>query len=246
MPALTSATSADLAQTQIFPAPATSTPPSQSAPLDTSASISQRPGSRRRSRRLSPALEKFFSLALPVFGLLAILALILWGIGTVFTTLRAHSRRVEAGQLTQQAADALRQGNYTAAAQTYAEAADKAPPDSKEASQARIGQSQAYTAEGIKASQGNDLLGAQNAYQKAIEANAANAAALDNLGNLYWQQGQRDSALDSWEKAVQADPTSASGKEAQQNAVQHYMDMAQAAVGLGNVTQARIYWQKVT
>ena len=45
---------------------------------------------------------------------------------------------------------------------------------------------------------------------------------------------------------MQADPTSVSGTEARQNAVRHYMDLAQSAASSGVVAQARGYWQKVT
>ncbi len=148
--------------------------------------------------------------------------------------------------MTHQAADALRQGNYSAAVQTYAQAGALAPPNSDEAASARAGQSQAFTAQGLDAAHANNLQAAQAAYLSAVQVNASNAAAWDNLGNVYWQQGDTPHALDAWEKAAAADPGSAYGKEAQQNAVRHYMDLAQGAAGSGNITQARIYWQKVT
>lgn len=161
-------------------------------------------------------------------------------------SLQAHNRRVQAGQFVRQATDALRHGNYAEANKDYVRAEAVAPANSSEAVHAREGQSQAYTALGLNAAHSNDLQAAQESYQKAVDLNNRNAAAWDNLGNVRWQVGDALRALDAWEKAVQADPTSVSGTEAKQNAVRHYMDLAQSATNTGALTQARSYWQKVT
>ena len=215
--------------------------PTQAMPAPASA---QAEASYERPRRSGP--ERFLALALPLLGLLALLALIVWGVLSVVSSLRAHARRAEAGQLVQQAASSLQSGNYTAAAETYARAGAVAPPNSDEAVRARAGASLAYTTVGQTAARANNLPLAQASYQAATQYNPGNAAALDNLGSMDWQAGRTAEALDSWEKAVQADPTSAAGLEARRSAVGHYKDMAQAAAAQGDMTQARTDWQKIT
>ena len=249
------------AQTQALPAAAFPVPPptyaASSSTSSSSAAVTPPPfmveapaaavqEAVRPARRLPPAAEKFVSLALPIVGVVALLALLLWGIRTVVVSLQSHNRRVESGQFIRQATDALRRGNYAEANKDYAQAQAIAPAGSDEAKSALEGQSQAYTALGLNAAHANDLSGAQAAYQKAVDLNSRNAAAWDNLGNIRWQAGDTPRALDAWDKAVQADPTSVSGTEARQNAVRHYMDLAQSAAGSGGVAQAREYWQKVT
>ena len=201
---------------------------------------------QKRSLPFGTGSEKILRLALPILGLIALLLLIAWGISSVISTLHAHAKSVEASHLVQQAATSLNQGRYTEAAQTYNQAVSVAPANSEEAARAKTGQSLAYTAQGKQAAQANDLPAARNAYQSAVEYNPSNAAALDNLGNINWQSGKVPEALDAWERAAQADPTSASGKEAQANAVRHYKEMAQVAAGQGNMAEARTDWQKIT
>ena len=235
MPALTSPLPADDMQTQTMTSPAVPTE---------SDSLSPRPAGRR-ARHLSPEIERFLNLALPLVGLLAILLLIVWGVSSVVNSIRAHARRVQANQLTLHADEALRQGNYDAAAKDYALAGSVAPSDSKEAAKAMVDQSQVFTDKGVEASRANNLPAAQSAYQTALQLDANNAAALDNLGNLYWQKGDTPNALDSWQKAVLADPTSVAGRLAQQTAVGHLKDLAQGAANSGNMTQARTYWMQI-
>lgn len=190
--------------------------------------------------------EKLLRLALPIMALIALLLLIAWGISSVLSSMNAHAKRAQADQLVRQAAVSLRQGNYTAAAQTYNQAVTLAPANSEEAVQARTGQSLAYSAQGQVAAQANNLPAAREAYQSAVEYNPSSAAALNNLGNVNWQSGKVPEALEAWEHAAQADPTSAAGKEAQANAVQHYKELAQSDADHGNLTEARTYWQKIT
>lgn len=218
------------------------TPP----PFMTAAPLSELPAPGQPVWRLPALAEKYFTLVLPIIGLLALLVLLLWGIRTVIVSLQNHSRRVESEASVRLAIGALRRGKYAEAAKDYAQAEAAAPVGSDDAKSAREGQSQAYTALGLDAAHGNDLGGAQAALEKAAELNGQNAAAWDNLGNIRWQDGDSSRAFDAWEKAIQADPASVSGTEARQNAVHHYMDMAQSAANNGSVQQARSYWQRVT
>ena len=218
------------------------TPP----PFMTAAPLSKLPAPGQPVWRLPELAEKYFTLVLPIIGLLALLVLLLWGVRTVIVSLQNHSRRVESEASVRLATSALRQGKYEEAATDYAQAEAAAPVGSDDAKSAREGQSQAYTALGLDAAHGNDLSGAQAALEKATELNSKNAAAWDNLGNIRWQNGDSSRAFDAWEKAIQADPTSVSGTEARQNAVHHYMDLAQSAANNGSVLQARSYWQRVT
>ena len=201
---------------------------------------------RRESQRFSPEVQKLLGTALPILGLLALLALIVWGIVSVVGALHAHARRAEAGQLVQQAATSLQSGNYTAAAQTYARAGALAPPASDEALRARAGQSLAYTAQGAQATRANDLPAARTAFQSAAQYNPSNADALNNLGNVDWQAGRPTDALAAWEKAAQADPTSQAGRDARASAVRRYQEQAQAAQTQGDHAAALTAWQKIT
>lgn len=221
------------------------TEPTQAIPVPVSApNGTGQAAPYQRPRRTG--LERFLSLALPILGLIALLVLIAWGIVSVVSSLRVHAKRTEAGQLVRQASGSLHSGNYTAAAETYARAGQVAPTDSDEAARARLGQSQAYTAQGRDAARANNLPPAQASYQTAAQYNPANAAALNDLGNVNWQAGKASEALDAWEKAVQADPAGAAGQEARRNAVGHYKDMAQAAAGAGRIEEARTDWLKIT
>jgi serine/threonine protein kinase/cytochrome c-type biogenesis protein CcmH/NrfG len=201
---------------------------------------------QKQNRLLPPGSEKWFRLALPILGLIALLLLIAWGIFSVLSAMHAHAKSTEAGQLVQQADSSFQQGHYAEAAKTYQQAATVAPANSEEAVNARTGQSVAYAAQGKEAAQANDLPAARDAYQAAVQYNPGNAAALDNLGNIDWQSGKVPEALDAWEHAAQADPTSAAGKEAQANAVRHYKELAQTAANQGNLSEARRNWQKIT
>lgn len=198
------------------------------------------------SRPASDTAARTLRLALPVLALLALLALIGWGLYTVTASLQTHKQRVEATQLTHQGADALHQGNYSDAARAYGQAAVAAPPGSREAQSALSGQSQAYSGQGAAALHANNLSAAADAYQYAVSLDARNAEAANNLGNVRWQLGDANGALDAWGKAASADPTGPAGTQARQTAVQHAMELAQAASNAGNATLARTYWQKVT
>ena len=235
MPALSSPMPGDSTQTQIMGSPTAPAPDPLPPPV-----------ARRRPRRLDPAVERALNVALPILGLIALLLLIAWGVSTVVSSLRAHSRRVQAGQLTTRAADALRRGDYQGAANTYAAAGALAPVGSKEDMDARAGQSEAFTEKGQAALGANKLPDATAAYQAAVDLNAHNAEAANDLGNVLWQQGKSPEAIDAWQKAVEADPTGVAGHEAQTNAVRHLMDLAQGAATAGQVAQAREYWQRVT
>ena len=188
--------------------------------------------------------EQFLRLALPVLGLVALLALMAWGLTTVVSSLQVHRQRAQSAQYTRQGTEALNQGNYTDAAQAYGRAAAAAPPNSTEARAAQAGQSQAYSSQGEAAVHANNLSAAADAYENAVNTDSSNAEAANNLGNVRWQLGDVPGALDAWQKA-QSDPNSAAGTQARTSAVQHCTDLAQAAAATGDMTHARDYWQKI-
>ncbi len=196
-------------------------------------------------RLLSAEAERALRFALPLLGLLALLALIGWGIATVAASFQTHRQRTESGQLNTKGAAALHQGNYADAARAYEQAASAAPPHSPEVQSALSGQSQAYAGQGEAAIHANNLSAAANAYQNAVSLDNRNAEAANNLGNVRWQLGDVPGALDAWGKASQSDPTGPAGSEARASAVHHCMDLAQAAATSGNASQARDYWQRV-
>ena len=203
------------------------------------------PGPAAPRRLLSNDAERALRLALPVLGLLALLALIAWGISTVVSSLEAHRQREQSAQLTTQGAASLSQGRYTDAARAYSQAAAAAPPNSPEAQSALSGQSKAYSGQGEAAIRANNLSAAVDAYKNALSLDSRNAEAANNLGNVRWQLGDISGALDAWEKASQSDPSGAAGTEARASAVHHCTELAQAAANSGNLPQARTYWQRV-
>ena len=93
-----------------------------------------------RGRPASDTAARVLRFALPVVALIALLAVIGWGLYTVAASLQTHKQRVEAAQLTHQGADALHQGNYADAARAYGQAAVAAPPGSHESHSALSGQ----------------------------------------------------------------------------------------------------------
>jgi tetratricopeptide (TPR) repeat protein len=52
----------------------------------------------------------------------------------------------------------------------------------------------------------NMLDQAEDAYQAALKIDPNHAMSISNLGEIYWQQGKKDSAKKYWETAVKADP----------------------------------------
>ena len=190
--------------------------------------------------------DRIVRFALPLLGLLALLALIAWGVHTVVVSLQLHRQRTQSARLTSQGEAALHQGDYSQAARAYAQAVAAAPPDSAEAKSALSGQSLAYTGQGQAALHANNLPAAVDAYQNAVALDSRNAAASDNLGNARWQLGDVSGALDAWGKAAQFDMTGAAGTEARSNMVHHCMELGQAAATAGNLALARTYWQRVT
>ncbi len=197
-------------------------------------------------RPASDTAARALRFALPVVALVALLALIGWGLYTVTASLQTRKQQVEAAELTHQGADALHHGKYADAARAYGQAAVAAPPGSHEAQSALSGQSAAYSGQGEAALHADNLSAAADAYQNAVSLDSKNAEAANNLGNIDWQLGNAEGALDAWSKAASADPTGPAGTQARATAVQHAMDLAQAASNAGNAPLARTYWQKVT
>jgi serine/threonine protein kinase len=195
---------------------------------------------------LPPGMEQAIRFALPLIGLLALLALIAWGLHTVVSSLQTHRQQAQSVQFTRQGDAALHQSNYSEAARAYGQAAAVAAPNSPQAKQALSGQSQAYNGQGQAALQANNLSAAADAYQNAVSADSTNAVSQDNLGNIRWQLGDIAGALDAWGQAAHLDPTGQAGTDARSNADQHCMALAQTAVSAGNLPLARSYWQKVT
>ncbi len=200
------------------------TEPTQAIPLPPSSQAAPYVRPRR-----APA-ERFLSLALPLLGLLALLALIVWGIAHVVSALRDHTKRTEAGPLAPPAPGSVYTGSYT----TTACARDGRPSPTPSASPADM-------------VPGHGALPlAPASYPASSPYNPVGAAALNSQGNTAWQAGRVSEALDAWAKAAQADPAGAAGSEARRSAVGHYKDMAQGAATKGDMAQARTDWQKIT
>lgn len=222
------------------------TPPRTSAGLEpTQALHSSSEAPARRGRRLTASQDKLLAQALPILALLVLLGLAAWGLRTIIVSMTTHNQRGQAETLIKQAANDLAQGRAAESAQVYARAAEVAPAGTTEADQAVQGQAQAQTAQGLALARKNDFTGATQALEKAVLLNRRSAAAWNALGSVRWQRGDSSGALTAWEGAVSADPESVSGREAQQNAVGHAMDMARSAADGHRLAEARQLWQRV-
>ena len=203
--------------------------PTQAIPLPP-AMVKQRESEAARDRQWRRSgLERFTGLVLPVLGLLALLALIVWGILSVVNSL-AHIKHADAGTLVRPTRIASPSDAYVASAPS--------PPLSVSTPAAPLTPSAAPSAPA------GALAG--TSYVSGARYDAAGAAALNAQANASWSSGRTREALDAWERAAQADPTSPAAAEARRAAAGHYQEMAQAAAAAGNVDLARTDWQKIT
>jgi len=203
--------------------------PTQAIPLPP-AMVKQRESEAARDRQWRRSgLERFTGLVLPVLGLLALLALIVWGILSVVNSL-AHIKHADAGALVRPTRIASPSDAYVASAPS--------PPLSVSTPAAPLTPSAAPSAPA------GALAG--TSYVSGARYDAAGAAALNAQANASWSSGRTREALDAWERAAQADPTSPAAAEARRAAAGHYQEMAQAAAAAGNVDLARTDWQKIT
>ena len=203
--------------------------PTQAIPLPP-AMVKQRESEAARDRQWRRSgLERFTGLVLPVLGLLALLALIVWGILSVVNSL-AHIKHADAGTLVRPTRIASPSDAYVASAPS--------PPLSVSTPAAPLTPSAAPSAPA------GALAG--TSYVSGARYDAAGAAALNAQANASWSSGRTREALDAWERAAQADPTSPAAAAARRAAAGHYQEMAQAAAAAGNVDLARTDWQKIT
>ena len=191
--------------------------------------------------------ERFVGLVLPILALLALIALIVWGILSVVSALHAHAKHADAASFIRPAPGPLPSDAYVAAAP---------PPDA--ATSVRTGQPPLLpTRDPVPAPTAGPAPGPPPAAPTYPTGNPVaspggtrydptGAAALNAQANAAWQAGRASEALDAWERAAQADPTSQAASEARRSAVGHYRDMAQAAAAGGRVAEARTDWQKIT
>jgi len=174
--------------------------------------------------------------------IIIVLALV-WAIVTV--THKQSSSSGPAMKLYTQASAAYTSGNYDQASKLYEQARMAAPQDPDLAQKAVTGLSDVATAQGNAAVQSNDMATAQEDYKKAITIDSKNALAYDNLGNLQFQQGDKQGALQSWQASIAADRYSDAAKDAEQHAADLLMQTAKEASASGDIATARSNWQKV-
>ena len=192
-------------------------------------------------------LEQFASLVLPLLGLLALLALIVWGILSVVASLNARARHSGARSFVRPAPSLRPSDAYVAAVPPPSGAAlgEAVPPRAGDILP-RTGDLLPRTMPAADAAHIVVPLAVAPTPATAHPDPSGAATALNDQGNAAWSAGRTSEALASWEKASQADPTGAAGQEARRNAVGHYKDMAQTASASGRVDEARTDWQKIT
>ncbi len=198
------------------------------------------------ARRTGPGIgQRGVLVGLSLIGLLAVLALLVWGAKSGLHTAQVHSRASQADALYLKANQSMVGGDYDAAQRGYEEARDMAPVGSEEYARATQGLSAVRTTQGQRLAQDGKRKDAQAAYLAAIKMNPKNASAYDSLGNLLIQGGDDANAVVYWEKAVQADPKSPAADDARVNAAKTYMTRAETASRNGKYDAARLAWSRV-
>lgn len=199
-----------------------------------------------QARRASPrAGSRSLVAALSLVGLLAVLALLMWGAKSGLHTVQVNRRTLQADTLYMNANQHMVNSDYPAAERGYEEARDMAPVGSPEYVRATQGISAVRTTQGQQLAQAGKRKAALAAYVAAIKMNPKNAAAYDSLGNLLIGGGDDANAVVNWEKAVQADPKSPAADDARVNAAKTYLARAQTAARAGNYDAARTAWGRV-
>jgi tetratricopeptide (TPR) repeat protein len=100
-----------------------------------------------------------------------------------------------------------------------------------------------YTALGMLAMRGGDSEGAVANFLRAISANKNSAIAYVNLGNVYYQQGQYNKALEGYRKAEEVDSTDAVG---QYNLAQAYIKSLLMGESSRALSRAGRRWDSTT
>lgn len=199
--------------------------------------------SRPRGRRSNP--QEMVGLIFAVIGLIAVISAIVYGINQAFSAVQANNKRSEAVRYANQAQQALRAGNYEAAANSYQAAREAAPANTQEAQTAAQGFSSVETARAMRAAKNGDSVKAQASFQQAIEADAHNAAAYDNWANNQFAQNDMNGAMGNWQKAIDADASSPAAADARNRLTRLYMQRGDEASGKGDFADARTSWQQV-
>jgi len=202
-------------------------------------------GSKAGRRSGAHGGQRSLVVALSLIGVLAILALLLWGAKSGLHSVQQRSRISQAALFYAKASQAMVGGDYSAAERGYEEARDMAPVGSEEYARATQGLSAVRTTQGQRLAQDGKRKDAQAAYQEAIKMNPKNAAAYDSLGGLLIQGGDDANAVVFWEKAVAADPNSPAAADARVNASKTYMTRAQSAARDHRYDAARNAWSRV-
>jgi tetratricopeptide (TPR) repeat protein len=180
-----------------------------------------------------------------VFGLIALILLIAYGIKQAYTAVQARSRRAEAVQYTNQAVHALNSGNIEAATNSLKAAQMIAPPDTPEATSAARDMSNVEIHQAQQETASGDAAGAQASYQLAIQQYQKNAEAYDGRANLRWSQHDENGAIDDWQNAMRADASSPAANDARARLTQIFQARAQSAADAHNYTEARSDWQQI-
>lgn len=217
----------------------------QSAPVVGGLSPDDYDGGGRRARGRRSNSQELVGLIFAVIGLIAVIGVIIYGVNQAFSAVQANNKRSEAVRYAKQAQQALRAGNYEAAANSFQAARVVAPPNTPEAEAASQGLSSAETARALQAQKGGDSVKAQASFQQAIEANSHNANAYDSLANTQYAQNDVNGAMDNWQRAIDADASSPAAADARNHLTQVYMQRGDDAASKRDFTDARTNWQQV-
>ncbi|MBW3625718.1 MAG: tetratricopeptide repeat protein, partial [Armatimonadetes bacterium] len=155
----------------------------------------------------------------------------------------AKSFRVKAGiNLYNQALDAYKQGRYREAARDFEIVTRRARGTELE-TLSMDGMVQSYLHLG-NAEMGRDLNKAESFFQQAIKADPSYARSYLYLGDVLERKGHFQSAIETWQRAVDLDGFGEVGSEARRQMSIAYYNRGVAAFNVNDRPAAREYWQK--
>jgi eukaryotic-like serine/threonine-protein kinase len=222
--------------------------PAQAAPAPPAA-----PFPRRRD---SQGLSEFSKTLLTVCMVVVVLSGAIVGFVLLFLnayeTQQQKGAAAAVGQLNDQGKKLYDAGDLQGAAEAF-EKAFRAGPNTPAGETARKNLGIAWNRIGLRAFERGDWKGAETAWYKVLDLDPKNSDALYNLGKLYDRIGDKDRALQAWQKAKDsrvlganpADPGNDTALQARLAEAQQLYDAGVEAYQKGDMETARANWQRV-
>jgi eukaryotic-like serine/threonine-protein kinase len=207
---------------------------------------------RRDSVGMSDAMKTAITVCLVAIALSGAI------VGFVLLFLNAYDKQQErgaaavVGQMNDQGKKLYDAGDLQGAAEAF-EKAFRAGPNTPAGETARKNLGITWNRIGLRAFEREDWKGAETAWYKVLDLDPKNSDALHNLGKLYDRIGDKDRALQAWQKAndsrvLDPNPAAPGSDVALQTRLaeaQQLYDAGVQAYQRGDVEGARANWQRV-